>query len=168
MSLEFLLYRVRPHKLRDKMRGGTGGVVPFSVRIRYPSNAIPQMVDQQQLGTYTASDNILPFSTKLVTRYYFWSGPKTSTFVAPQVTDSTYPIFGTFRIPKITCLWAITTNVNQRGALRNFPQPRSVGSRKSGKFLASFRVRDIKSDGMRRPVSAGCDTLPMFDVLKAQ
>jgi hypothetical protein len=24
------------------------------------------------------------------------------------------------------------------------------------------------SDGMRRPVSAGCDTLPMFDVLKAQ
>ncbi len=23
-------------------------------------------------------------------------------------------------------------------------------------------------DGMRRPVSAGCDTLPMFDVLKAQ
>jgi len=29
------------------------------------------------------------------------------------------------------------------------------------------RVRD-KSDGMRRPVSAGCDTLPMFDVLKAQ
>src|SRR5205809_763105 len=25
-----------------------------------------------------------------------------------------------------------------------------------------------KTDGMRRPVSAGCDTLPMFDVLKAQ
>src|SRR3989440_11572931 len=24
------------------------------------------------------------------------------------------------------------------------------------------------SDGMRRPVSAGCDTLPMFDVLEAQ
>jgi len=24
------------------------------------------------------------------------------------------------------------------------------------------------SDGMRRPVSAGCDRLPMFDVLKAQ
>ena len=23
-------------------------------------------------------------------------------------------------------------------------------------------------DGMKRPVSAGCDTLPMFDVLKAQ
>jgi hypothetical protein len=23
-------------------------------------------------------------------------------------------------------------------------------------------------DGMRRPVSAGCDKLPMFDVLKAQ
>src|SRR2546425_12588779 len=26
----------------------------------------------------------------------------------------------------------------------------------------------VLSDGMRRPVSAGCDTLPMFDVLKAQ
>ena len=25
-----------------------------------------------------------------------------------------------------------------------------------------------RTDGMRRPVSAGCDTLPMFDVLKAQ
>jgi hypothetical protein len=24
------------------------------------------------------------------------------------------------------------------------------------------------SDGMRKPVSAGCDTLPMFDVLEAQ
>jgi hypothetical protein len=24
------------------------------------------------------------------------------------------------------------------------------------------------TDGMRRPVSAGCDTLPRFDVLKAQ
>jgi hypothetical protein len=26
----------------------------------------------------------------------------------------------------------------------------------------------LLSDGMRRPVSAGCDTLPMFDVLEAQ
>jgi hypothetical protein len=26
----------------------------------------------------------------------------------------------------------------------------------------------LGSDGMRRPVSAGCDTLPMFDVLEAQ
>jgi hypothetical protein len=25
-----------------------------------------------------------------------------------------------------------------------------------------------RTDGMRRPVSAGCDTLPRFDVLKAQ
>jgi hypothetical protein len=25
-----------------------------------------------------------------------------------------------------------------------------------------------RTDGMRRPVSAGCDTLPMFDVLEAQ
>jgi hypothetical protein len=33
-------------------------------------------------------------------------------------------------------------------------------------------VRDVrfadKSDGMRRPVSAGCDTLPIIDVLEAQ
>jgi hypothetical protein len=34
-------------------------------------------------------------------------------------------------------------------------------------IVRDFRLRDY-SDGMRRPVSAGCDTLPMFDVLKAQ
>jgi len=54
------------------------------------------MVDPHQLGTYTAADNILPLSTKLVTRYYFWSGPKTPLLVAPQVADSTHPIFASF------------------------------------------------------------------------
>jgi hypothetical protein len=54
------------------------------------------MVDPHQLGTYTASDNILPFSTKLVTRYYFWCGPKTSLLFAPQLADSTHPIFASF------------------------------------------------------------------------
>src|SRR5882762_1072726 len=37
----------------------------------------------------------------------------------------------------------------------------------SGETVNVF-VPYVKADGMRRPVSAGCDTLPMFDVLKAQ
>src|SRR2546430_8372731 len=35
-------------------------------------------------------------------------------------------------------------------------------------FPYTTLFRSPLSDGMRRPVSAGCDTLPMFDVLKAQ
>jgi hypothetical protein len=34
-------------------------------------------------------------------------------------------------------------------------------------ILRDVRFAD-KSDGMRRPVSAGCDTLPIIDVLEAQ
>jgi hypothetical protein len=69
-----------------------------SFALSYPLSR--QTVDQQQLGTYTASNNILPFSTKLVTLYYFWCGPKTSLLVAPQVADSTHPTFREFRCPK--------------------------------------------------------------------
>jgi len=40
------------------------------------------------------------------------------------------------------------------------------------KFDRADIVRDVRfrrlPDGMRRPVSAGCIKLPMFDVLKAQ
>ena len=38
----------------------------------------------------------------------------------------------------------------------------------TGPTLLEISEYANKSDGMRRPVSAGCDTLPMFDVLKAQ
>jgi hypothetical protein len=51
------------------------------------------MVDPHQLGTYTGADHILPLPTKLVTRYYFWSGTKTPLLIAPQIVDSTHPIF---------------------------------------------------------------------------
>ena len=53
------------------------------------------MVDPRQLDTYTAADTIRALPAKLVTGY-FWSGPKTSLLVAPQVSDSTHPIFASF------------------------------------------------------------------------
>jgi hypothetical protein len=40
-------------------------------------------------------------------------------------------------------------------------------TRQLSRRISSLRVRRLP-DGMRRPVSAGCDKLPMFDVLKAQ
>jgi glutathione peroxidase-family protein len=40
-----------------------------------------------------------------------------------------------------------------------------IGNICTGTYFSDF---PNKPDGMRRPVSAGCDTLPMFDVLEAQ
>jgi hypothetical protein len=51
------------------------------------------MADPHQLGTYTGADHILPLPTKLVARYYFWTGPKTPLLISPQIVDSTHPIF---------------------------------------------------------------------------
>src|SRR6266849_9518985 len=45
--------------------------------------------------------------------------------------------------------------------------PASQEKLTSGKARPLVRLARL-SDGMRRPVSAGCDTLPMFDVLEAQ
>ncbi len=40
------------------------------------------------------------------------------------------------------------------------------GQRGCEECVIRFRLREI-SDGMRRPVSTGCDTLPMIDALEA-
>ena len=56
----------------------------------------PQMVHPYQLVTNTAANTIRTLPLKLVTRYFFSSGPKTPLCLTPQVVDSTHSIFVIF------------------------------------------------------------------------
>jgi len=54
------------------------------------------MVYPYQLVTNTAANTIRTLPLKLVTRYFFSSGPKTPLCLTPQVVDSTHSIFVNF------------------------------------------------------------------------
>src|SRR4029077_8602914 len=79
--------------------------------------------------------------------------------------DNDAQLFEQTRTLRIRQIWTVSNS-----PLINATSPlRAVAILPLSDFHKVSRAEvPIRTDGMRRPFSAGCDTLPMFDVLKAQ